>query len=183
MEKRIIFEDTPEVREKIEAEVWANPEKFCLDEDQIHDGEAVMQAVEDHVVYLRRCVVIDLTENSSHDVVCIAMQATPDGVSPYVSRLGHYISRAVDCPFDGLFYEEEVFADEQDIRWHGRNAYGENTALYRVLKDNEQYDAFLQALRESEKMDTKEEKETAWDRAIFRYTESLLPEVAAVLEW
>lgn len=185
MAKRIIFADTPEVREEIEAEVWANPGKFCLEEEDIHNGEKVMQAIEDHVDWLRHCKVIDLIDDELPSyVVAIVAQATSNGGSSIgISRVGHYVATVADRPLDGLFFEEEVFADEQDVRWRGRNAYGKNTAIFRILKDNAQYDAFLQALARVSGMPDGEDKEMALNGAIAHYTKSILPEVAAVLEW
>lgn len=180
--KNIIFADNFETREEIEGEIRSNPEEFGFEPDQMGDDCVVAQAVSDRIEGYFWDEKANLHIELPHDVVIIAMQQCWDGTSPRVSRIGRNLNVVVDCPFRDID-EQEVYADRYNVCWRGTHHDGTNTAVYRVMKDDDKYDAFLQALiTASEKTDAVK-KEAAWKRAISRYTKSLRPEVAAVYGW
>jgi len=180
--KNIIFADNFETREEVEAEIRENPEEFGFEADQLGDDCVVAQAVSDDIEDYFYCEKANLNVELPHDVVIIAMQQMWNGVSPRVSRIGRNLNVVVDCPFRDID-EQVVFVDRYNVCWRGTHHDGTNTAIYRVMKDNDKYDTFLQALITAFEKTDAVKKEAAWKRAISRYTKSLRPEVAAVYGW
>ena len=115
---------------------------------------------------------------TDHDIVVIAKAQLWNRTRSYVAKIGRNVALVLDAPFRGID-DEEVYCDAHNVRWVGWHHDGQNSAVYREMKkdDDSFYESFLSALHKAEGNDK------AWSRVISRYTRSLRPRVAEIYGW
>ncbi len=173
MKKNVIWSSTVESLWNEEKYIREHLEEFSLAKDA-PSGD-IEEVANENIWGWRDDEKENLDKMLDTEIVVIGTAGVWNGTRHHVANVGSQLNVVLDSPYRDCD-ETEVYADAYDIRWEGVHHDGRNNALFRRMKDNGKYEAFVEALANA-----KDEK--ARKRTISRYTSSLRPYVAEVYGW
>ena len=175
MKKNIIWSNTYESQENEEKYIRAHLDEFNLAEDEPNLDDTISKLANESIWRWKDDEKENLSKELDGDIVVIGKAGLWYGTRFHVACIGNDLNIVLDSPYRNCD-EVEVYCDAHNVCWEGVHHDGRNSAIFRVMKDDDKYDAFAEAISNAK-------DEAARKRAITRYTSSLRPEVAEIYGW